>query len=240
MPRSCAHASSVGDLVLVDAFERDGVDLHAQTGGKRRIDAGQHLVELAPARDSAELVRIERVERDIDALDAAGLELGRIFRQLRAVGGEGELLERAGGQVAGQRGDQRHDAAANQWLAAGQAQLGHALGNECAAQAIEFLKAQHIGLGQECHVLRHAIDAAEIAAVGHRHAQIADGALKRIDQRLRAARRAIEFKHGCSVGRCHNPSRGRRILNSPLSSYRHSGGLWPRRPSGEAARKGSA
>ena len=35
-------------------------------------------------------------------------------------------------------------------------------------------------LGQEGHVLGHAIDAAEIAAVGDRDAQVADGALERV------------------------------------------------------------
>ena len=72
----------VADFVFVDALERDRVDLDLQPGGLRGIDAGQHLVEIAPARDGAELVGIERVERDIDALDAVRLELGGIFRRV--------------------------------------------------------------------------------------------------------------------------------------------------------------
>ncbi len=45
-------------------------------------------------------------------------------------------------------------------------------------------------LGQESHVLRHAIDAAEVAAVGHRDADIADPPAERIDQRRLCAREA--------------------------------------------------
>lgn len=40
---------------------------------------------------------------------------------------------------------------------------------------------QQILLGKERHIFGHAIGAAEIAAVGDRHAQVADRATKRID-----------------------------------------------------------
>ena len=71
----------LGELVLVDALERDRIDLDLQAGRLRGVDAGQNLVELAPARDGAEFVGIERVERDVDALDAKAGELGGIFRE---------------------------------------------------------------------------------------------------------------------------------------------------------------
>src|SRR3546814_7623748 len=75
--------------------------------------------------------------------------------------------------------DQGHDAAAHQRLAAGQAQLAHAHADEGAAEPVEFLEAEHFRLGQERHVFRHAVDAAEIAAVGDRNAQIRNGTAKR-------------------------------------------------------------
>jgi DUF971 family protein len=46
--------------------------------------------------------------------------------------------------------------------------------DEGGAQPVELLERQHFPLGQEGHVLGHAVDAAEVAAVGHRYAQIAD------------------------------------------------------------------
>jgi hypothetical protein len=78
---------------------------------------------------------------------------------------------------------QRHDAAPHQRLATGKAQFAHAARDEGAAQPVEFLECEQVRLGQEVHVLGHAVDAAEIAAIRHRHAQIGDRARKRIDQR---------------------------------------------------------
>ena len=41
--------------------------------------------------------------------------------------------------------------------------------------------AEHVALRQEVHPLRHAIDAAEIAAIGDRDAQIGDRAAERVE-----------------------------------------------------------
>ena len=65
---------------------------------------------------------------------------------------------------------------------------------------------QQLGLGQEGHVLRHAVDAAEVAAVGHRDAQIGDGAPKRIDQRARRRAGAVELTCRCCGAGSHYPS----------------------------------
>jgi phage/plasmid-associated DNA primase len=52
-----------------------------RTGGRmpgsrlRGVYASQNLVELAPARDRAKLVRVERVQRDVDAFDAVTHQL---------------------------------------------------------------------------------------------------------------------------------------------------------------------
>src|SRR5262245_2207721 len=50
------------ELVLVHALERNRIDLDLEPGRLRRVDAGQNLVQLSPARDRAELVGVERVE----------------------------------------------------------------------------------------------------------------------------------------------------------------------------------
>jgi len=89
----------------------------------------------------------------------------------------------AGLKVPRQRGEQGHDAAAHERLAAGQAQLAHAARDERRAQPVQFLEREQIGLGQKVHVFRHAVDAAEVAAVGHRNAQIGDGTPEGVDQR---------------------------------------------------------
>jgi hypothetical protein len=69
--------------------------------------------------------------------------------------------------MARKRSDEGHDPAPHQRFAAGQPEFPDAARDEGAAQAIELLEREQIGLGQERHVLRHAVDAAEIAAVGH-------------------------------------------------------------------------
>src|SRR6185437_11196408 len=96
------------DFVLVDALERHRVDLDLKVGGKRGVDARKHLAKIAPARDGAKLVGIEGVERNVDAPDAVTFKLGGVFFQLRGVGGQRELLERAARQVTRQRRYQRH------------------------------------------------------------------------------------------------------------------------------------
>ncbi len=60
-----------GDFVLVQVLQRHRVDLDGETGRPRGLDAGQHLVEIAPAGDGAEFRRIERIQRDVDAANAA-------------------------------------------------------------------------------------------------------------------------------------------------------------------------
>jgi hypothetical protein len=124
---------------------------------------------------------VERVERDVDALDAGILQVPRIFAELAAIGGQRQLVERAGFEMPAQGAEQPHNVAADQWFAPGQTKLFHAEADERARQPVQFLQRQDFRLGQKRHVLRHAIDAAEIAAVGHRYAQIGDGTAKGIN-----------------------------------------------------------
>ena len=74
--------------------------------------------------------------------------------------------------------------APHQRLAAGQAQLAHAEPHEGAAQPVELLERQDLGLRQEGHVFGHAIDAAEVAAIRDRDAQVADMPAEGVDHRL--------------------------------------------------------
>ena len=151
----------------------------------RGLDAGQNLVEVAPARDGAKFRGVERVQRDVDAAHAAVPQFAGKPCELRAVGGQRQFSQRAAVEMARQRAHQRHHVAADEGLAAGQTQLSHALGDEGRAQPVEFFEREQIGLGQERHVFRHAIEAAQVAAVGDRHPQIADRPAKRVGHRAR-------------------------------------------------------
>src|SRR3546814_1837343 len=87
----------------------------------------------------------------------------------------------AGFEMPAEAADQPQDVAADERLAAGQAQLPHAEPDEGAAQPVEFLEREHLGLRQEAHILRHAVHAAQIAPVRHRYAQVADLTAKRVE-----------------------------------------------------------
>ena len=200
MPRPCAHSISGGNSSSLTPLSATALILIFRPAVLRRVDAGKHLVQRTPARDGAEFLRIERIERHVEPPHASRLDLLRIFGELRAVGGQRQLVESAGAQVARQRGDEGHDAAADQRLAAGEAKLAHAARDEGRAQPVEFFERQQIGLGQEGHVLRHAVDAAEIAAIGDRDAQIGDVAAERIDQR-RPPGGTIKLPRLCTVHR---------------------------------------
>ena len=76
--------------------------------------------------------------------------------------------------------------AAQQRLAAGQAQLAHAERAEDARQPGDLLEGEQLGPRQEREVAavdlaRHAVRAAEIAPVGDRDAQVVDRPAQRVD-----------------------------------------------------------
>ena len=162
--------------------QRHGVDLDLEPSGAGRVDSGHHLVEPAPAGDLDEFLGVAGVEGDVHPAHARRIEPFRMARQLAAVGGERQLVECAAPQVAAQALEQLDDALPHQRLAAGDAELAHAQAHERAAQPIELLQRQQLRLGQEAHVLRHAIDTAEVTPVGDRHPQIGDVALEWVDQ----------------------------------------------------------
>src|SRR5581483_5398800 len=141
--------------------------------------------------------------------------------------------------MARQRFHERHDAAPDQRFAAGEAEFSHAARDEGAAQPIEFLEREQVRLRQEAHVLRHAIDATKVAAIGDRYTQIGDDARKRIDQRRQRARGAVEVEgrrcrtHGvpCRGGRnCEGSARQRPDIPR-VAIYGH---ICPKRLSGRS------
>jgi hypothetical protein len=79
---------------------------------------------------------VQAVEADRHALQAGVLQHAGLARQQRAVGGEGEFRRRAvHGAQRGQLADQDLEVLAQQRLAAGQADLVHAMRHELPAPA---------------------------------------------------------------------------------------------------------
>src|SRR3546814_16395594 len=53
------------DLAFVDPFERHHVDLDGEARRPSGLDTAQHLVEIAPAGDRAEPIRVPAVGADV-------------------------------------------------------------------------------------------------------------------------------------------------------------------------------
>ncbi len=70
----------------------------------------------------------------------------------------------------------------HQRLAAGDPQLGDAEPAEAAPQAGDFLQRQHLRSRQEGHILGHAVDAAQVAAIGDRQTHIGDMPAETVDE----------------------------------------------------------
>src|SRR5690606_1396978 len=81
-----------------------------------------------------------------------------------------------------------------QRLAPGDAQLAHAEFGEDRRHALEFLEGEQLAPGEELVsaaelLLRHAVDAAKIASIGDRDAQVVDGPRQPVDHRVLARHR---------------------------------------------------
>ena len=102
----------------------------------------------------------------------------------------------SGVRSSAQHADQHLEVLAQQRLAAGQPDLAHAVRDEQRGDARDLLEGQQRRMRQEGvvlveHFLRHAVAAAEVAAVGDRDAQVAQRPAERVDEQAVGAR-------GCS------------------------------------------
>ena len=157
-------------LILVESLQRHGINLDLQPRLLRGLDPGQDLRQAPPARDIGEFLVIERVERDIDPPHPCCKQVVSKARQLAAIGGQRQFLQRATFQMPGHSAEERHDIAPHQRLAARDAQLFHTQPHEGRTHPFKLFQRQKLLLRQEGHAFRHAINTAEIAAIGDRDA----------------------------------------------------------------------
>jgi hypothetical protein len=147
-----------------------------EAGRRRGVDPGEHARDWeANVIHRGERVVIECVEADGDARKARGFERPGIGGQSRAVGGHGYVGDPVD---AGEHRDELLKVAAQQRLAAGQAELRDSLQRERPGQARDLLERQQLGAREEREVapedlFGHAVGAAEVAAVGNRDPQVA-------------------------------------------------------------------
>ncbi len=161
------------DLVLVDAAHHHRVQLEREAGLARGDDAVQHRLHFAIAGELGEGVGRQRVEADVEVVQTGGLEAGGALRQQGGVGGERDALQAQRAQFTA-LGHHRLEVAPQQRLAAGEAQVGHAqFGDEQAQQLLQLAPRQPLAALHELRAVRHAVGAAEVAAVGEGDAQLA-------------------------------------------------------------------
>jgi hypothetical protein len=178
------------DLLVVGAALDDHVDLdRAEAGALGGVDAAQHVGdrEVGVVHAPEDPV-VDRVEADRDAAEPGRLQGRRLAREDRAVGRQREVETLAvGARELGQHRDQPLEVAAQERLAAGEADLLDAVGDEQARDANDLLEGEQRRVRQEAVVaiedfLRHAVAAAEVAAVGDRDAQVAQRPMQAVEE----------------------------------------------------------
>src|SRR5439155_18140492 len=144
--------------------------------GLRRLDAGEH-----PGDREVDVVHrtedrvVERIQAHGDAREPGVPEGARLVREQRAVRREREVELADGGEL----GDEHLEIAAQGRLAAGEPHLADAQAGEDPHEALDLLEAQDLVARQELvplaeDLLRHAVDAAEVAPVGDRDPQVVE------------------------------------------------------------------
>ena len=166
-------------LVLREAAHADRVDLHRLEPGRlRRVDARDDPLEPAAARHLPETVRVERVEADVDAPQPRVPERLRLLGQQQAVRRQADVAD------AVDLADHAHEhgqVAAHERLTARQPNLVHAQRGRHRDEVGDLLEAEQLAPIEKCHLLRHAIGAAEVAAIGHADAQVVVRAPEQIE-----------------------------------------------------------
>ena len=124
----------------------------------------------------------QRVDADVHSAKACARKRFGVPGQQDTIGREGEV----GYAARGEHLDEDMKLAARQWLAAGEADRVDAEAHEDAHEPVDLLVGQDLRARQPLHPFgRHAVRAAEVAAVGHRDPEVVGDAAEGIDERHR-------------------------------------------------------
>ena len=139
-----APPEQVGHPVVVDAAHRDGVDLdRGEPGVRGGLEPGLDVLEPVAPGEVAELLRVDGVEADVDAVQPGGGQGRGEAVQADAVGRHrdpGPRLER------GDPADDVDEAAPQDGLAAGEPHVRDAQADHDPHEAHQLVVGEHLGL----------------------------------------------------------------------------------------------
>ena len=172
----------------------------------RGLDPAEHLRQIAVAGDVPEPLGIAAVEADVDAANPGASKIAGEAREPRAVGRHRQLVE-----AVAIRAPSRATSARCPRRTSGSPPVSrirrHAAGDEAYRRAARSPRSSARRSAAGMHRLGHAIAAAQIAAVGHRQADIGDAPPEAVDHVSRGIFRLIHGL-GCSgseAGCCATP-----------------------------------
>ena len=180
--RAPTPAKHWSDFVFIEAAERDHVDLDPQPCIASRLNPAQHVCKVAAPGDVAETVGIAAIEADVDPSDSGIEEHLRMALKLSPVRGHRQLVETMA-DAPSKLGHEPLDSLADQRLPSGQTNPLNAACDEDVGQPNDLFQAEHIALRKKRHLFRHAVAAAKIAAIRHRHSDIDDAPAEAVDHR---------------------------------------------------------
>src|SRR5918998_5196045 len=159
----------IRDLVVVHPAHGDRVDLDRRERRlQSRHDCPPHLLEVVAARYERELLGLQGIQGNVDPVEPRLHESFEVLLEEITVRGHGDVLE---AQIL-EPSDEHHDAPAYQRLATGDAHLGDAELHTGFGEGEHLLQGKDVALVLELDVLRHAVLAAEVAAVRDRDPEV--------------------------------------------------------------------
>ena len=132
----------VGKFIIVKSAQGHHVELHgSQSHSLRRFNPRQYSVEISAPGDLCKLVRIHRIDADIDTIYTGFLEIFRHIGKQNTVRGNSDFVDPIDSVNLS---DQIHDSVTYQRLAAGEAHFGdsHLCGR--LRQPYDFFEGQNL------------------------------------------------------------------------------------------------
>ena len=216
-----AVVDQVRQVGLVHAAQDEGVDLdgaQARAGGG--LDALQDVAEAIAARDRREVLGVQRIKRNVDAIQARVLQALGALGQAERVRREGQVqgVSLVGAQV-GARFDDPLEASAQEGFPTREADLADPEPLDADAhEAHDLVVRQGFLGGQPVQAFGgHAVGTAQVAAVGERDTQVSGHTPEGVDepQRRVTRHRICPLRGGNELDR-HGATLPRFALCSPL------------------------